>query len=65
LAEQMAAPLPQLIVPLPPVTAPFPLIDTESMFACVNVAVTAAAAVIVTVQVGAVPVQLPVQPLKT
>ena len=65
LAEQMDAPPPQLIAPLPPVTAPFPLIATERTFACVNVAVTAAAAVIVTVHVGAVPVQLPVQPVKT
>jgi hypothetical protein len=65
LAEQMEAPPPQLIAPLPPVTAPVPLIVTARTFACVKVAVTAAAAVMVTVQVGAVPVQPPVQPLKT
>jgi hypothetical protein len=64
-AEQMEAPPPQLIAPLPPVTAPLPLIATARTFACVKLAVTAAAAVIVTVQVGAVPVQLPVQPVKT
>ena len=64
-AEQMEAPPPQLIAPLPPVTAPLPLIATARTFACVKVAVTAAAAVMVTVQVGAVPVQPPVQPVKT
>jgi hypothetical protein len=64
-AEQMEAPPPQLIAPLPPVTAPFPLIATARTFACVNVAVTVAAAVMVTVHVGAAPVQLPVQPLNT
>ena len=64
-AEQMDAPPPQLIAPLPPVTAPFPPIATDRTFACVNVAVTAAAAVIVTVHVGRVPVQPPVQPVKT
>jgi hypothetical protein len=65
LAEQMPAPPPQLIVPLPPVTAPLPLIETDRTFACVKVAVTSVSAVIVTVQVGLVPVQPPVQPAKT
>jgi hypothetical protein len=64
-AEQMLAPPPQLIAPLAPVTLPLPLIVTERRFAWVNVAVTDAAPVIVTVHVGLVPVQSPVQPLKT
>ena len=59
-AEQIGeAPPPQLIAPLPPVTAPLPLIVTARTFACVKVAVTAAAAVMVTVQVGAVPYSCP------
>jgi hypothetical protein len=63
-AEQISAPPPQLIAPLPPVTLPWPLIATESTLACANVAVTAVSAVIVTVHVGVVPVQPPVQPEK-
>jgi hypothetical protein len=64
-AEQMVAPLPQLIAPVPPVTAPLPLTSTVRTFAGANAAVTVAAALIVTVHAGLVPVQPSVQPVKT
>jgi hypothetical protein len=64
-AAQMVAPPPQLIAPLPPVTAPLPLTATVRTFAGANAAVTLVAALIVTVHAGLVPVQPPVQPVKT
>ncbi len=64
-AEQIVAPLPQLIAPAPPLTAPLPLTATVSWTAGVKVAVTARSAAIVTVQVGPVPVQSPVHPVRT
>jgi hypothetical protein len=47
------------------VTVPLPLSPTESVAVVANVAVTLLAAVMVTVQVCAVPEQAPDQPLKT
>jgi len=63
-AVQDVAPLPQRIAP--PVTSPCPVTETDSgkLVATENVAPTLFAPVIATLQVGAVPVHAPVQPVK-
>ena len=64
LAEQIVAPLPQLIAPLSPLTLPFPWTLTVSCISGEKVAVTLREELMRIVQVRAVPPQAPAQPAK-